>query len=314
MSNPPTNITDPEHWAEWFEKCALDLCGMEAKEKLGEFAYQRYLKLLPRALSERRRSRNNLPTDAQDLIGSGNSKAPESIPGNCWRDAEASCWYDSKGRKNKENPDFIPAGAKTHKKFCREVASAISSPEESRNYLEGYCSKYLILTRCRKIVSQSICRAGGPITDSGKTGEEAILETIRELPRGGNVRFSPKTRHEFPDRPPPPEPPLPASEADEIANQIIECMTSEEKILILAKAHNKALTDPVISARLDGRKSSTLYVRQKASIGRIHSRLRQEQLELGDVKHVLRRLHAILDKWKLSPECGIGECFMPDDT
>jgi hypothetical protein len=97
MNTTPSNLTAPEHWAEWFEKCALVLCCEETRRALGVFAHLRYKQAVNRALAGRKKFLDDLSSEARELIDSAE-------PGVCWSDLEASCWHGSKlGTVSPEN-------------------------------------------------------------------------------------------------------------------------------------------------------------------------------------------------------------------
>lgn len=281
MSTTPSNITDPEHWAEWFEKCALALCCDDTRQALGVFAHKRYERYFRIALRERNRAGGELPIDVRDLLHS-----PQ--PGACWLDLEASYWYQLKPQVNANQSTGNLPEAKSYKKFFSEVASLVTPPEESRNYLEGVTTNNLIRTRCRSIVTRSLFRYGGGEDKSGKTQEESIIENHQEVPHS--------------------EPILLTSEVVEISDEIFASLKSEDRILVLANANNVSLASPEITTRL-GLKKSTLYDRQKVAERSIAPLLRKHQLDPKEHTLVLRRLLELLTEWSLSPECGIGDCL-----
>lgn len=284
MSKNLSNLTKPEHWAEWFEKCALALCGDEAKHALGIFAHERYEQAFRRALGERKMPRNELPSEARELISS-------TELGACWYDLEASYWY---GGRDIASGNESGNGAKAYKTFYRETAATKPTPDEARKYLEGSSTKYLILSRCRTIVSESIPRVGGRVDESGNSREDLVLENESD---------------------PASVCPLMDTQFGEDANQVFSRLTTEEKILILASMNEISLEHPEIKNRL-GHKKSVLYKRQAAAREKIGNMLgvtgsmREYEGNPLDLGRVLGRLLDFLNEWADSPECGIGSCLM----
>ena len=280
MSTPPSNITAPEHWAEWFEKCALVLCCDETRRALGVFAHERYKRYLLIALREQGRSMSELPVDAIDLL-----ESPQ--PGTCWLDLEASYWHQPKLGKNPGNSAVNVAEAKIYKKFHQEFASSLSTPEAARDYLEAKSTQNLIKNRCRSIITESIFRHGGRVNESGISREETILDELQDASRSSLLE----------------------SEADEIAQRIFVDLTAENKILIFAYEENHPLDDPFITARL-GRKKSVLYQRQNLALKELAPLLRKYQAYPEDLQLIKASLFNLLTEWVLSPECGIGDCLI----
>jgi len=279
MSTVQSNITAPEHWAEWFEKCALLKCGDDTRQSLGIFAHERYKRYFGIALREQGRSVNEFPVEVSDLLDS-----PQ--PGACWLDLEASYWHLPM-REGRGDTDTIgQAGAKVYKKFHLEIASTLPSPEESRKYLEAKSTQNLIRNRCRSIISESIFRCGGRVDESGMSQEDSILEELQVTS----------------------QPSLLAFEVYEIAHKIFGSLTAEVKILILAGENNVNLANPAISARLELKKT-ILYERQNAAWKSLGPLCRKHQLYPEDIPLVWDSLLGLLTEWALSPECGIGECL-----
>jgi len=245
---------------------------------MGVFAHERYKDYLLKALGPGK-SKNDLPVDARDLLHL-------NAPGACWYDLEDSYWgRQTPGNKSGKGSDL--GGAKTYKKYYWEEASK-RCPEGGRNWLEAKSSENLIWTRCRSIIVRSFKFHSNQSADESRGGWEENLPA------------------ESPDAPQ--SEPLLASEADEIAREIFGGLTSEEKILILAKANNITLTNQVICSRL-GLSKSALYQLQKAATDRIAMRLRRDDLETENFSIALSRLLHLLTKWAFSPECGIGDCL-----
>jgi hypothetical protein len=275
MSNPPTNITAPEHWAEWFEKCALAICSDETRRAMGIFSHERYKDYLLKALGNGK-SKSDLPIEARDLLHL-------NAPGACWYDLEDSYW----GRQtpgDKSGKGSATGGAKTYKKYYREEASK-RGPEGGRNWLEAKCSENLIWTRCRSIICKS----------------SKLQRRTDESQRGLEETLPPESPGD------PQSEPLLASEADEIAREIFEGLTPGERILMLAKANNITLTNQVICSRL-GLGKSALYELLKATTDGIAQKFGKHHLNPEDLT-VASRLLRLLTTWALSPECGIGECL-----
>ena len=232
MSKNLPNLTKPEHWEEWFEKCALALCGDETKRALGVFAHERYEQAFRRALGERKMPRNELPSEARELVNS-------TEPGVCWYDLEASYWY---GGRNVPTGNESGNGAKAYKAFYRETSAMKSTPEEAREFLEASATKYLILSRCRTIITNFIPRSSGRADESRKSQEDLLLEKKSD-----------------PDS----VPPSMGTQIREDAKLIYSKLTTEEKILILASMNEISLEHPEIKNRL-GHKKGLLYKRQAA--------------------------------------------------
>lgn len=286
MSKNFSQLTEPEDWEEWFEKCAWTLCSDETKSRLGIFAKLRYEQALKKALSFKNKSEDDLPPDARELI-----RVNEH--GVCWRDLEASYWYDSK-----ENPDTIEKlpteGAKTYKSYYRERAATFPDPNEARNYLEGCCTKFLIWTRCRSIVIKSIPRPRFYMTESGKTFEDLALE--KKQGAASNSDY------------------LVADMKDQ-ASSIFSLLSAEERVLLHACFNQIPLgTLPELADAL-GRKSSALYQRQSKAKIKI-----RPLLDLGEkfpqeiTPHiyaggVLDQLTQLLNIWAISPECEFKDCI-----
>ena len=280
MSTPPSNFTAPEHWAEWFEKCALVLCRNETRDALGKFAHKRYEKLLHKALVEYRISETELPVEAQDLLHSEQRGA-------CWFDLEGSYWYKRKPGNQPDKPQVGHDEAKIYKKFYLEAASAFANAEESRNYLEAKTTENLIWNRCRSIISGSIPRSGGRVDEPGKSQEESIVDN-EDAPPDSSI------------------------EINEIAHEICGHLTAEVKILLLASENRVTLVNSAISDRLEAKKT-TLHKRQTAAWKSLAPLLRKHQLDPGhkpeDIPLVMDCLLGLLTKWALSSECGIGACL-----
>lgn len=273
MNATPSNITAPEHWAEWFEKCALARCCDETRLALGKFAYLRYERYLLIALGAGK-AKSDLPTEARDLLDLNS-------PSSCWYDLEDSYWGRPIPKDDSTHGDAIKA-AKVYKKFHSEVSSKKATPEKARDYLEAKTSSNLIKSRCRSIISKA------RIFSFDSRGDQVSAES-QGMPEGERGLF--------------------ASEADQIAREIFDRLTPEEKILILAKANERSLGHPEISNRL-GLSKSVLYQRQKAATNSITPRLLRDNLAAEDVPLVLSHLLNFLTQWALSPECGIGDCLV----
>ncbi|MCP5538387.1 MAG: hypothetical protein H7A51_19405 [Akkermansiaceae bacterium] len=271
MRNAPPKLTKPEHWAEWFDKCALSRCGDETRAALGKFAHERYRKKLFAAVGY---EENNLPVHARDLYYSGNCE-------DCWYDLEESYWFRSKPNRNSKD-EGSKEGAKVYKKFHLEVASTKGTPEEARNYLEAKCTDNLIKSRCRTIVTQS-----------RKFSSEIPDDTNRDVSQG-----------ETPD-----ESSILDLNAKSIIRKIFDDLSEEEKILLLAKAYTIKLGHPEILHRL-GASQSTLYTRQKILLDRVLSRLKREGFTAEDLPEATGFLFRLLAEWANSSECGIGNCLI----
>jgi hypothetical protein len=273
MNATPPKITAPEHWAEWFEKCALALCCDETRLALGKFAYLRYKYYLIKALGAGK-AESNLPIEARDLLDLDS-------PSTCWYDLEDSYWGKPIPMDGSKTGDAIKA-AKVYKKFHLEVSSKKATLEDARDYLEAKTSENLIWSRCRSIISRA------RIFRFDSRGDE-VSEESQDMSEGESGLF--------------------ASESDQIAREVFDRLTLEERILILAKANNISLAHPEICNRL-GLSKSVLYQRQKAATNSIAPRLLKDNFAVEDVPFVLSHLLNFLTQWALSPECGIGDCLM----
>jgi hypothetical protein len=273
MNAPPSNITAPEHWSEWFEKCALARCCDETRLALGKFAYLRYERYLLVALGAGK-AKSDLPIEARDLLDL-------SSPSSCWYDLEDSYWGRPIPKDGSKHGDAIKA-AKVYKKFHLEVSSQKATPEDARDYLEAKTSSNLIKSRCRSIISKarifSLDSRGEQVPDESQ--DQSAVEVSMH-----------------------------SSNGIDIIRGIFDDLTTEERILILAKANNISLAHPEICSRL-GLSKSVLYQRQKAATNSIAPRLLRDNFAAEDVSLVLSHLLNFLTQWALSPECGIGDCLM----
>ncbi len=269
--------TQPEHWEEWFEKCALAKCEPEAQNALSSFAYHRYKKYLKKALSEKKQPQKNAPPELIELIES--SDANYNGVGRCWHDLEASVWYQDKPTEpNKPN--------KTYKKFYRSIArfKAIeTTPEEARNYLEGAITTYLIRTRCRKILKEAIFRK-----PSFKNEDGNVIE--REIDLLG--------QNETPQ--PPANTPLEETENKQIAQSIFHSLTDDEKFFIYAFYQGINLDTPAITDFFK-RKKSALYERQHRIILSLKEKIINNELNITTdyqaMLAILQELRTLLENW-----------------
>ena len=278
MNDQQSNITMPEDWAEWFEKCAVDLCGEKARHALSAFASLRYRAALERE-TEIWNMADKKPVEATDFLNASELE-------HCWRDLEAIYWYQEKEKEKESSADGRMV-CKTYKKFYQENAARIEAgkgAEEARNFLEGSVSDYLIKTRCRTLITHSLQRIRG-YPSSGGSSEEFDAVQLPSDSADGDPTSAPPTLEDI----------------DESARFLIELFSNEEKLVLLECLSGNALNSDWLKSAL-GKGKSAIYAMRPRLESKLRNGMNSRGMEREDSQSALIAMRKILEAWKNSPE------------
>lgn len=163
--------TKPEHWAEWFEFCAIDRCSEPTKTALGRLAQHRFLSAIKQA--------GGTSGGGGDALAHDYLRTSKTDPLFNWREVEIRYWYTDEGAEL-DSKNFVPDAAKIRKRFHERRAASLESDLAARDYLESRVTHWIkdIAKKVRRDFNRPLDSTQAPLPGE----EEESGRPSRDLP------------------------------------------------------------------------------------------------------------------------------------